>query len=103
MNARDEQGQTALMRAALRGHREVVESLIGGGADLDHTAKYHLTALMLAVLNGHTDVVRLLVEAGANLGVRGTGAPGFAGKTALDLAEAHGDAEMVDVLREAGP
>ena len=43
-------------------------------------------ALMLAAINGRTEVVRILVDTGADLGLRGTGAPGFAGKTALDLA-----------------
>ena len=31
--------------------------------------------------------------------MRGTGAPGFAGKTALDLAVARNEAEIVDILR----
>ena len=34
VNARDRYGQTALMLAAHRGHREIVEILIGSGADL---------------------------------------------------------------------
>jgi ankyrin repeat protein len=59
--------------------------------------------LMLAVINGHVDVVRTLVRAGANLAVRGTGAPGFADKTAMDLAVARGGQEMVDVLSARGP
>src|SRR5262245_25867536 len=86
IDARDDHGQTALMLAAADGDAPVVEWLVGLGADLNRTAKYGLSALMLAVVNGHVDVVRLLVRAGANHELRGTGAPGFAGKTALDLA-----------------
>jgi ankyrin repeat protein len=88
VDARNRPGQTALMVAAHRGHRAVVEALVEAGADLDATAKYTLTALMLAIVAGHADVARILARAGADLGVRGSGAPGFAGKTARDLARA---------------
>jgi ankyrin repeat protein len=74
------------MLAAHHGYREMVETLVEGGADLNVTAKYNLSALMLAVTAGHAAVARLLARAGADLRVRGSGAPGFAGKTAHDLA-----------------
>jgi uncharacterized protein len=99
IDARDEHGQTALMIAAAGGHSEIVEWLVERGAALDHTAKYGLSALMLAVVRGRSDVVRKLTDAGANPDLRGTGAPGFAGKTALDLAIARGEAAMVESLR----
>ena len=41
---------------------------------------------MLAIVAGHKEVARLLAKAGADLSLRGTGAPGFADKTAFDLA-----------------
>jgi uncharacterized protein len=86
VDSRDRHGQTALMLAAHAGHREVVEALIAHRANLNTTAKYGLSALMLALIAGHAEVVRLLANAGTDLSVRGTGAPGFAGKTAYDLA-----------------
>ena len=86
VNARDRYGQTALMLAAHRGHAAIVELLIEHGADLDVTAKYSLSALMLAVIAGHEGIVRALMRAGADRSLRGSGAPGFAGKTAYDLA-----------------
>ena len=86
VDARDSHGQTALMLAAHAGHRAVVEELIAHGAELNTTAKYGLSALMLALVAGHADVARLLADAGTDLGLRGTGAPGFAGKSAYDLA-----------------
>ena len=55
-------------------------------ANLNSTAKYGLNALMLAVVAGQAEVARLLADAGTDLLSRGTGAPGFAGKTAYDLA-----------------
>lgn len=86
VDARDSHGQTALMLAAHAGHRKIVEALIAHRANLNTTAKYGLNALMLALIGGHAEVARLLADAGTDLWVRGTGAPGFAGKTAYDLA-----------------
>lgn len=89
-DARDRHGQTALMRAALAGHEGVVEALLAHGAALDTTAKHRLSALMLACLNDRVAVARRLAAAGADLGLRGSGAPGFAARTAADLARARG-------------
>ena len=86
VNARNRHGQTALMLAAHAGHHQLVEALIAHRADLNITAKYGLSALMLALVAGHARVALLLAGAGADLSLRGTGAPGFAGKTAYDLA-----------------
>jgi ankyrin repeat protein len=86
IDCRDRHGQTALMLAAHNGHLQAIECLLRRGADLDVTAKYGLSALMLAVVANHEVVARALVRAGADLAIRGTGAPGFSGKTARDLA-----------------
>ena len=102
VNQRDRYHQTALMLAAQAGHLDVVRLLVERGADLDVAAKFSLTALMLAVIGGHVEVVRVLVAAGADLTVRGSGAPGFAGKTALGLALALDASVVVAVLRAAG-
>jgi ankyrin repeat protein len=85
-DARDRHGQTSLMRAAHAGQAEVVALLIRHGAALDVTAKFGLSALMLAVVARHSEIARQLVRAGADRTLRGSGAPGFAGKTARDLA-----------------
>ncbi len=90
VDARDRYGQTALMLAAVRGHLDAVRLLVDWGADLDVTAKYRLSALMLAILNHHAGVARVLIEAGADLSLQGSGAPGFAGRTARDLAAERG-------------
>jgi ankyrin repeat protein len=99
VDARDRHGQTALMLAAHAGHREVVEALIAHRANLNITAKYGLSALMLALVAGHAEVVRLLADAGSDLSVRGTGAPGFVGKTAYDLAVEADMRELFAVLK----
>lgn len=90
VNARDRYGQTALMLAAHVGHREIVEALIARQANLNVTAKFGLSALMLAIIAGYEKVARLLAGAGADLSLRGTGAPGFYGKTAYELAVERG-------------
>jgi uncharacterized protein len=94
VDARDQHGQTALMLAAHAGHREIVELLIAHRANLNVTAKYGLSALMLALVAGNEEVARLLSDAGTDLSLRGTGAPGFAGKTARDLALERGMSDL---------
>ncbi|HMF97102.1 MAG TPA: ankyrin repeat domain-containing protein [Vicinamibacterales bacterium] len=101
INARNRHNQTALMLAATAGHKPVVEWLVRRGAALDHAAKYGLSALMLAVIGGHGEIVCVLVDAGADVTLRGSGAPGFAGLAALDLAVGRNDREMIDVLATA--
>jgi ankyrin repeat protein len=99
INARDEHGQTALMIAARDGRTQSVRWLVEHGADLNHTAKFHLSALMLAVINGRDAIVGILVDAGADRSIRGTGAPGFDSKTALDIATAGSRTIMMALLR----
>ena len=99
VDARDRYGQTALMLAAHAGHHEVVETLIAHRANLNITAKFGLSALMLALVAGHAEVARVLAKAGADLSLRGSGAPGFGGKTAYDLAVEHGMLELSAELK----
>jgi ankyrin repeat protein len=103
VDAKDGHGMTALMRAAHAGHLESVEWLIAEGAALDHTAKSHLSALMLAIIGGHDRVAGLLADAGADLTIKGSGAPGFAGKTAVDLAEDAGKHRLAVELGRRHP
>jgi ankyrin repeat protein len=99
VDSRDRHGQTALMLAAHAGNRELVELLIAHRASLNATAKYGLSALMLAIVAGHAEIARLLADAGTDLSLRGSGAPGFAGKTAYDLAVERDIRELFTVLK----
>jgi hypothetical protein len=53
---------------------------------------------MLAVINGHEHVARALANAGADLSLVGSGAPGFAGRTAAQLALDRGLAALAKEL-----
>ncbi len=99
-DARDRYGQTGLMLAAYAGHREVVEALIASGARLDVVAKFGMSALMMAIVGGQVEVAHVLARAGADRTIRGTGAPGFARKSAADLARERG---MLALAAELAP
>jgi hypothetical protein len=71
-------------------YHDFLERRKTGAANLNATAKFGLSALMLAVVAGHTEIARRLARAGCDLSLRGTGAPGFANKTARDLAAERG-------------
>jgi uncharacterized protein len=65
VNAQNEHGMTALMRAARRGHAAMVRSLLEHGADPNLARNDKFTALALAAFFGHTEAVRILIEHGA--------------------------------------
>lgn len=88
--------ETPLMRAAARGHEEVVRVLLDAGADACARRTDGFTPLILAVFFGHEAVVRLLVERGADASARTS-----LGTTAARWAEARGFASMAEVLRAA--
>jgi ankyrin repeat protein len=105
LNAPDEDGLPALVRAADRGETEMVKALIAAGAALDvRDREYGATALMEAANEGHAEIVRLLLEAGAdvNLGARGDPGGEAAGWTALMGAAMAGNAEIVQALLRVG-
>ena len=80
--------------AVRQGDVETVRDALDGDADVNARDRHGQTGLMLAVVAGHEDVALRLAEAGAEHSLRGTGAPGFAGKTACDLAVERGMREL---------
>jgi serine/threonine-protein phosphatase 6 regulatory ankyrin repeat subunit B len=64
INARDKEGTTALLRATIKGHTEIVKLLLEN-KNLD--TKQKLTAMMWAERQGHTEIARLLRQAGVSI------------------------------------
>ncbi len=93
---------TALIAAAHLGHANVVRTLIGAGAPLDHVNNLGWTALIESIVLGdggtrHTETLRALVEAGANVNLGDRG-----GRSPLALARSRGYARMAQILHRAG-
>ena len=65
VNARNQHGMTALMRAAYHGHARMVRALLDYGADPNLTRNDKFTALALAAFFGHTETVKILIDHGA--------------------------------------
>jgi ankyrin repeat protein len=65
VNARDECGRTALMRAAHHGSVDNVKKLLEMGADVNASDPWDVTALIMATARGRDDIVLLLRAAGA--------------------------------------
>ena len=65
VNARLENGATALMLASQIGHAGVAQALIAGKADVNAKAGNGASALMLASKYRHQNLVQLLKGAGA--------------------------------------
>jgi len=91
-------GQTALMAAISQRHAAVVEELLKRGAEVDLGATSGFTPLMYAAQQGDAAITRMLLGAGAK--------PSFAqpqfGMTALIIASAMVQPDVVDVLLNAG-
>ena len=102
VNAKDSYDGTGLIRAADRGHAEIVRRLLETDLDLDHVNRLGWTALLEAVILGdggprHTEVVRLLAEGGVDVNIADRD-----GVTPLAHARRSGYDEIVEILRRAG-
>ena len=67
VNARKENGWTALMIAAQKDHPEVIKALINSGADVNAREENGWTALMIAVQEDHPEVIKALIDGGADI------------------------------------
>lgn len=110
-------GISALLVAVSESHEAIVRLLVQAGADVNSTfpdqefparkSTGGVSALILAAFGGHEEIVRLLIEAGADVsyqipGKRPMGKnPKTAGLTALRVAKAKDQAEIVKLLRKA--
>ncbi len=97
IDAVDQQGCTALLRAAGGGHENIVRALLERHADMHVSARTGATALSAAISMRHAGVVELLLQARANPNQT---LPG--GVTALMLAAALGLPEIAGRLLTRG-
>ncbi len=92
-------GFTILLYASAQGDVEIVQALIGAGAEIDRSnikGRETWTPLIYAAKGGHKVTVKTLLEAGADVSVERQG------MTALKMATSQGDTDIVRLLREAG-
>ena len=95
VNARDEDGSTALIEAARYEHTEIAKLLIENGADVNAKDKDGWTALMGVAKTGET--AKLLIEHGADVNAKDND-----GMTALKWAAFEGECELARLLIENG-
>jgi ankyrin repeat protein len=70
IDARNQQGETALIIAAWYGREELAELLLKKGADANVKTRKGLTALKVAKANGYEGIVKKLLAYGAKSGRR---------------------------------
>jgi hypothetical protein len=98
VNAKDQNGQTALTYAAVQGDADSVKALVAAGADLNAQDNSGQTALMNAAMGGHLDCVKALIAAGADVAMCNK----VGGQTALMVAPMSGNVDCVKALIAAG-
>lgn len=93
IEAKTEEGATALHRAAYQGHLTVVNDLLLHQANIHAETKQRATPLHLAALSGHLDVVDILLQSSALLNAKTSD-----GLTPLALAAQYGRLNVVEKL-----
>lgn len=93
LDAREDDGETALWRAISEGNRENVKLLLRRGADVNAKTTIGVSVLMRACEKPDAKLVEILLEKGADIEARDPD-----GETALWRAVTNGNAENVDVL-----
>uniref|UniRef100_A0A8D0GFP1 Ankyrin repeat domain-containing protein 23 n=1 Tax=Sphenodon punctatus TaxID=8508 RepID=A0A8D0GFP1_SPHPU len=69
-NAHNQFRCTALHRACLRGHAEIVDKLLEGGAKLEPRDMLDATPVFWACRGGHLEILKRLLSRGAKISTR---------------------------------
>ncbi len=97
VDGQDIDGKTAMINAAWRGRREIIEILLDHGTDIEIADQKKRTPLMWGAINGQSPVVTTLIEAGAELDIADD-----ENVTALMRAAWNGHTKIVNQLLAAG-
>ncbi len=90
-----------LRKAAMRGKSEVVDDLLGKGANVNYR-KGGWPVLMFVAREGHTEVARILLRHGADVNAMSTLTGPTGGATPLTVAAEHGHVDIVKLLLAHG-
>lgn len=94
VDARNERGDTMLIVAAYAKQPQSVAQLIAHHAALDTENRMGQTAISCAVFRNDAEILTMLLDAGAD--------PNAGMRTAVQIAEQFGIADMVTMLRSRG-
>jgi len=93
LDAENQDGDTALIAAAIKNRTEIARLLIDTGANLNRVDRFGSTALMMAARYNHHEIAEILIGAGANLELADQ-----YGCTALMAAAYHNHPEIARLL-----
>jgi len=93
VNAKTNDGDTALMWAAISGEVDIVKMLLEKGADVNAKNNHGDTALIFAAAQGNVDIVKILLDAGADISAKNEH-----GETALMLAQRNKQVDTIKIL-----
>jgi ankyrin repeat protein len=97
VNAKTNDGRTALIVASYNGHLELVQALLAKGAEVNAKENDGATALIRASQQGHLEVVQALLAKGAEVNAKA-----YDGGTALIQASQQGYREVAQALLAKG-
>ena len=97
INAKDKDGNTALMLAASLAKKDIIKALLDAGADVNVKNKQHNTALIIATWHGQINLVVALLAKGADVNVKDKN-----GNTAFMLAVKNNHSNVIELLKTAG-
>lgn len=97
IDVRDNEGRTALMKAAKVGHLGMINLLLNSGSELNARDSDGRSAVMLAIQDGKGRAFETLIALGANLNISDN-----QGKTTMIIASENGYTQFVDILLTKG-
>jgi ankyrin repeat protein len=96
--AKDDNIEPALINTAgMTGRMDMIEYFIGKGANVNAQDDYGHSALIEATIIEDSKIIRYLIEHGADVNIKDN-----QGATALSVAQHYGYREVINLLKKAG-